>query len=481
VLLKRFYHEGLAQASYLVGCQKTGEALVVDPLRDPLQYLSAARENGLRITRVTETHIHADYLSGTRELAHASGATMLLSAEGGSEWQYGFAAESGAHLLRDGDTFQIGNIRFDVAHTPGHTPEHLTFVVTDLPSADQPVGAFTGDFIFVGDVGRPDLLERAAKLEGTMRAGAAALFDSLQRFMARYPDHLQLWPGHGAGSACGKALGAMPFTTLGYERLANWGLRVGDRERFVEDVLAGQPDPPRYFATMKHLNKAGPRVLGAPPAPRRCDPNELWSLLQEGRRVVDIRPAAAFADGHVAGAISIPFNKSFLTWAGWFLPYDADFALVTGDDEGRDVAAAAQELALIGLDRCRGWFGPEAMGDASRGLELRTVPQWSVGELATRLATDAPQLVDVRAIDEWSAGHIGDAIHIPLGRLVERLAELTPDRPVALQCQTGGRSQIAASLLQARGYDVANVAGGIVAWNMEGRPVVGAQDAAARG
>lgn len=266
MLLRLFYDATLAQASYLLGCGRTGEALVVDPNRDVAQYLRAAAAEDLRITQVTETHIHADFVSGSRELAQRSGATLLLSAEGGQDWQYGFAREVGARLLRDGDAFDVGNVRVDVLHTPGHTPEHLSYVVTDAPASAAPVGMFSGDFLFVGDVGRPDLLERAAGIGGTMEAAARQLFRSLRR-LAAFPDHLQIWPAHGAGSACGKSLGGVPQSTLGYERLANWAFGVSDEHEFAAQVLEGQPEPPRYFAEMKRVNREGPRVLRGLPQP----------------------------------------------------------------------------------------------------------------------------------------------------------------------------------------------------------------------
>ncbi|HEY9516883.1 MAG TPA: MBL fold metallo-hydrolase, partial [Gemmatimonadaceae bacterium] len=243
MFLRRFYDESLAQASYMIGCTAEGAALVVDPNRDVEQYLVAAAAEGVRLTHVTETHIHADFVSGSLQLARESGARLLLSNEGDEAWKYAFAAREGAELLRDGASFEIGAVRVDVVHTPGHTPEHITFLVTDTAVGDQPMGALTGDFIFVGDVGRPDLLERAANIAGTMEAGARELFRSLRRFAA-FPDYLQLWPGHGAGSACGRALGAMPQTTLGYEKLFNWAFAVEDEDEFVRLVLAGQPHPP---------------------------------------------------------------------------------------------------------------------------------------------------------------------------------------------------------------------------------------------
>src|SRR5262245_45253711 len=233
MILTRFYEDKLAQASFLLGC--SSEAVVIDPNRDIKRYLDAARAEGLRITAVTETHIHADFVSGSRELARCTGAALCVSAEGGPDWQYAFGREPGTRLLHHGDTLRVGKIRLDILHTPGHTPEHLTFLLTDQATSSEPLGAFTGDFIFAGDVGRPDLLERAAGLAGTMESNGRQLFASLKIFSTQ-PDRLLLWPGHGAGSACGKKLGGMPVTTLGYEKLANWAFQVKDEKEFVQAV-----------------------------------------------------------------------------------------------------------------------------------------------------------------------------------------------------------------------------------------------------
>ena len=223
MFLKRFYDDGLAQASYFIGCAATGEAIVIDANRDIEPYLATAAAERLRITYVSETHIHADFVSGSRELARATGGKLYLSGEGGTDWQYGFAEQDGATLVRGGDVLKVGNIRLEVMHTPGHTPEHISFLVTDTAGATEPIGIASGDFVFVGDVGRPDLLEKAAKVTNSMEDGARTLFKSLERFRA-LPDFVQVWPGHGAGSACGKALGAVPTSTVGYERRFNWGV-----------------------------------------------------------------------------------------------------------------------------------------------------------------------------------------------------------------------------------------------------------------
>ncbi|MCC6929608.1 MAG: MBL fold metallo-hydrolase [Gemmatimonadaceae bacterium] len=473
MLLKRFYHEGLAQASYLVGCQKTGEALVIDANRDADQYIAAATAEGVRITHVTETHIHADYLSGSRELAARTGATLLLSAEGGRDWQYAFATRDGAQLLRDGDAFSVGNLRLDVMHTPGHTPEHLIFILTDTPAAAQPVGAFTGDFIFAGDVGRPDLLERAAKVEGTMRAGAAQLFQSLQRFVTRYPDYLQLWPGHGSGSACGKALGAVPQTTLGYEKLANWALQIDDEPTFIEAVLEGQPDPPRYFATMKHLNREGPAILGHRPAPAHASAAHLDDALAGSALVVDIRRADVAANRFIPGTLNIPLNKSFTGWAGWLVGHDRDVFLLDDASDDRAARDAAAELAMIGLDRVAGWFGSEAFTAwSASGRRFDSVEQVDPSTLAEWAGEATVTVVDVRATSEWEDGHLPGALHAPLGRLSDALPRLAGADRLVMQCQGGGRSAIAASLARLHGVSaVANLRGGFAAWRSAGLPV----------
>src|SRR5512142_552768 len=266
MLLLRFYDEGLAQASYLIGCQTTGDALIVDPNRDIEQYIAAAEAEGLRIAHVTETHIHADFVSGAPALAQRTGATLSLPDEGGAACRSGFAAESGAVLLQHQSHIDIGDLTITALHTPGHTPEHLSFLVVDRSAAPVPLGMLSGDFVFVGDVGRPDLLEKAANVQGTMIASARQLFQSLAR-LRDLPDHLQIWPGHGAGSACGKSLGAMPSSTLGYERRTNWAFGIHDEAAFVASVLEGQPSPPTYFGTMKRINRDGAPLLGVRAAP----------------------------------------------------------------------------------------------------------------------------------------------------------------------------------------------------------------------
>ncbi len=466
MILRRFFDEKLAQASYIVACDHSRLALVVDPNRNVAQYIEAAAQDNFRIVAVTETHIHADFVSGARELALRTAGQLYLSDAGTADWKYAFAAEAGAEMLTDGSSFMIGDVRIDAVHTPGHTPEHMTFLVTDAASATEPMGALTGDFIFVGDVGRPDLLERAAGFSSTMEAGARQLFDSLRSFRT-YHDYLQIWPGHGAGSACGKALGAMPQSTLGYEKLFNWALAEADEGRFVQQILSGQPEPPAYFARMKTINRDNPPT--DPPAlPDEVEPAEIVAALEGGARVVDTRPAGEYAARHIEGTINIPRNKSFLNWAGSLLDYDSDawFIAASGENARREIAA---DLSLIGFDRIRGVAPPDQIDDVAKlGARLRGTRQTTVGEVSGR--HDAT-ILDVRGRGEFEEGHIPGALNIPLGELESRIDEV-PAGNVAIHCQGGGRSAIAASILQSRGRDdIANMAGGFSEWEKSGNPV----------
>lgn len=459
MLVRRFYDDRLAQASYLIGCQRTGEAIVIDPARDIMPYLEAAKAEGMRITRVTETHIHADFVSGARELAAATGATPMLSAEGGPDWQYAWASEARATLLRDGDTITLGGVRLEVWHTPGHTPEHLSFVVVDTARSEDPVAMLTGDFIFVGDVGRPDLLEKAAHVAGTMEAGARQLFHSIQR-TASLPDHLQIWPGHGAGSACGKALGAMPTSTLGYERRTNWAFGIANEAAFVAAVLEGQPTPPAYFGMMKRINKLGADVLGTRGPTALLSPNAFTDAIAVGA-VLDVRPAASWASDHLRGTLSVPLIKAFTTWAGWLLDYERPIVLVADTQTQADEARRA--LGSIGLDRVRGWLDATAAMTAfpDRVAAARR------GEIADAeaIAATGRQVIDLREPNEWAAGHLPMATHHPLGTLRATLEALPRETPLAIHCQAGTRSAIGTSVLEAMGFsDVIDLNAGYAGW-----------------
>ena len=458
MLLKYFYDESLAQASYLVGCAQTGEALVVDPARDVTPYLRTAEKEGLRVTHVTETHIHADFVSGGRELAAQTGATLYLSDMGDEAWKYAYAEEPNVITVRDGDNWMVGNIRIEVVHTPGHTPEHIAFVITDTVAADQPIGVFTGDFLFVGDVGRPDLLEEAAGLVGTKEVGAVQQFHSVNRFK-QLPDHLQVWPGHGAGSACGKALGAIPSTTLGYEKLFNPAFQFEKEEDFVSWLLDGQPEAPRYFAQMKRVNKEGPALLHELPEPQRLNQLALEAALQADAFVVDLRNEADYARAHVPGSISIPASAAnFTTYVGWFVDYTEPLYVIIPSLE--EWPTLLRDLRAIGIDNISGYFGPEVILGAAESL-----PKTSATDVAARMDNNIV-IIDVRGRSEYQTQHIVGAHHIPLGALPQRLDEIPHNNPVFVHCASGYRSQIAASLLQAHGYDnVINLADSTEVWS----------------
>lgn len=473
MLLRRFYDPKLAQSSYMIACGRSGEAIVIDPNRDADQYVRAAESEDVRITSVTETHIHADFVSGSRELAARTGARLYLSGEGGGDWSYDFANEDGAIVLRDGDVIDVGNVRLSAMHTPGHTPEHLTFLVTDRASADEPMGAVTGDFLFVGEVGRPDLLERAANVEGSMRVSARDLFASLKR-IAAFPDWLQIWPGHGSGSACGKGISAVPHSSLGYERRFNWAFSVTNEDDFIRQVLEGQPEPPPYFAEMKRVNKRGPRVLGTLARPTRLDAADVGAVLSSGGTLVDTRSATSFAARHLPGTLNVPLNKSFTTWAGSILPYDRKLYLLIDDNVAERADEAVRDLAMIGLDRIAGYFGVDALAAWEQaGHSLGTIDQISATELAPLVSQREVQVIDVRGANEWEVGHLPSVRNIPLATLRARLREINGDRPVVVHCQSGSRSAIAASILRAAGVKrVANLVGGFAKWREAGLPVV---------
>jgi len=468
MLLRRLYEDMLSQVSYIIGCDETRHAIVVDPNRDVDKYLAVAKADKLKITHVTETHIHADYVSGARALAEATGAQLMLSGEGGPDWLYTFAAESKARVLHDGDSLKVGTVKVDVMHTPGHTPEHLAFLITDTVTAQTPMGMLSGDFIFVGDVGRPDLLERAAGMGNTMDALARQLYQSLQKAKT-LPAYLQIWPGHGAGSACGKALGDIPSSTLGYERLVNWAFRAPYEDAFVAEVLTGQPEPPKYFARMKTVNRDGPKPRVEATRIARMSPTEMTTEIDDGALVIDVRATAEFAAGHMAGTINIPTGTSFPNWLGSLVDPDQRIVFLVGRDDTR-FARALRGAALVGMDKVIGWGGPEIIQHwIAAGRRLITTQQ-----LEPKAAQASGRLiVDVRGQSERDEAGIPGARHAFLGELLAKLADVSKDHPLVMQCGSGSRSAIAASLLQANGFtDVANLKGGIDAWREAGLPVV---------
>ena len=455
MLLKYFYDDRLAQASYLLACPASGTAIVIDPARDIRPYLETASQHGLHIDYVTETHIHADFISGTRELAHQTGATMLLSDEGGEGWQYQFPDDN-IRLLKDGDIIMLGGVKIEVLHTAGHTPEHISFMVTDS-NADQPMMIFTGDFLFAGDVGRPDLLDEVAGYTDSRVVGAKQQFSNVQRFK-QLPDYLQILPGHGAGSACGKALGAVPSTTLGYEKLFNPAFQIDNEDDFVEWLLEGQPEAPHYFAQMKVVNKDAPALL------ETLAPVQALEILPEpiDNFVIDTRTAHAYRDGHLKNTVNIPISSNnFSTYAGWYVDFDEPVYLIT---EQESLETALDALRAIGVDKIAGYMDPSDVPNLSE----------TVAEMTPQTIHDENiQILDVRGIGEYQSEHIPDVIHIHMGKVIENLEDIPRDEPIAMQCGGGLRSQIALSILERQGFtNLINMAGGISAWKDAGLPII---------
>ncbi|MCB0017777.1 MAG: MBL fold metallo-hydrolase [Anaerolineales bacterium] len=466
MLLKYFYDQALAHASYMVGCQRTNEAIIVDPGRDIEQYLEAAAAEDMTIVGMAETHIHADYVSGVRELADRTGATCYVSDEGPDDWKYFYAKDYNAKFVKDGDKFMVGNVQMEVMHTPGHTPESISFILTDMGGgADRPMGIFSGDFVFVGSIGRPDLLEKAAGVKGNAVQGANAMFNSLQRFK-QLPDYLQVWPAHGAGSACGKGLGAIPSSTVGYEKLFNPALAYDDREEFIDYLLADQPEAPKYFAVMKRVNKEGPAILGGPALPGRMPASALTGLLEDGAMVIDTAAASDYAHAHVPGTINVMMNY-LASYAGWFVNYDKPIYIVTSE---ANMAEAVRILHKIGIDKIAGYFDTAEL--ASAGLKTQSYEELNPSEIADDIIAGNVTLIDVRAETEWNEGRLPNAEHYFLGTLPEKAAELVNGKTIVVQCRTGARSAVGASILQAAGAKkVANLMGGITAWSGAGLPI----------
>jgi hydroxyacylglutathione hydrolase len=465
MFFQHVYDKSLAQASYFIGCQKAGVAAVIDAKRDVDTYIEIAKQNNMTITHILETHIHADFLSGSRELAALTGADMYLSDEGGEGWLYEFPHKG----VKNGDIITLGNLKIEVIHTPGHTPESISFLLTDTPASNEPVMFFTGDFVFVGDIGRPDLLEKAAGMKGTQEKGAHQMFDSLKKFYS-LPDYIQVWPGHGAGSACGKALGAVPSSTVGYEKIRNWAFRFKeDENEFTNFLLSDQPEPPKYFAMMKKLNKENRPLLTEVPKLKKLSVEELNEQLAKGTKLIDTRNKTEFAKGFIPGSLNIQGNNSFATWAGWFLNYEESFILVAEEDQLDDLT---RKLMRIGLDNVIGYI--ESPSDWEKaGGKAEKVNTISLDEFKPLYEKNGIQVVDLRGAVEYKSGHIEGAENIFIGTLPQQLDKIDKNKKVVIHCQGGDRAAIGYSLLAKNGFkNIINYSEGMNEWIKKGNPVV---------
>lgn len=441
MFFKQFFDKKLAQTSYMVGCQKTNEAIIIDPKRVLDEYEAVAKAEGFNIAFATETHIHADFASGLRDVERRFGATLFVSDEGGDDWKYQDMPESTV-FLEDGDVIKIGHVELKVVHTPGHTPESISFVLTDRGGGStEPMGIFTGDFVFVGDIGRPDLLEEAAKMEGTTEIGANQMFDSIKK-LDDYPDFMQIWPGHGAGSACGKSLGAVPLSTLGYERQNNWVFKFEEKDAFIKELTSDQPETPSYFAQMKKVNKIGIPEFKVKDI-EVGTPDELVG------QVLDLRSKEEFKEGFMKGSINVPFNDRFVQFVGWYVDYERPMTVIANPADSKEIQ---EDLASIGFDNIA------LIVPQSKAAKYFDDRYESISSEDFAADYDGKNVLDVRNLGEYNDGNLSVSQHLHFGQLDSKPVPFDKDQEIYVHCQSGVRSAIAMSVLKAEGYNnVVNV------------------------
>ncbi len=454
---RQYYLGCLAHASYLIGDGR--EAAVVDPRRDVDIYLEEARQQGLTIRHVIETHLHADFVSGHRELAERTGARVYFGANSGVKFE---------HVpVREGAEVKMGDVLLRFLETPGHTPESVSILVFDLAKSDAPEAVLTGDTLFIGDVGRPDLL--GARMSAAELAGL--LYDSLHSKLLGLPDHVKVFPAHGAGSLCGRNISSEKSSTIGRERRFNYALKPMGREEFVKMMTADLPEAPQYFGRDVEINRSGPAVLAHLPDPIPLAPAEVTRELNQGGIVLDTRPPAQYGAGHIPGALNIGLGGQFASWAGTLIRLDTPVTLVAENED--EVREARVRLARVGMENVSGYLSGGILAWCEAGMALSKTEQIEVDELNARLNEPGPpHVLDVRRPAEWHAGHIAGARHIPLHVLRQQITALNPEEPVSVICQSGYRSSIAAGILEQNGFkSISNVIGGMSAWAAASHPV----------
>ncbi|MGD9937272.1 MAG: rhodanese-like domain-containing protein [Methanoregulaceae archaeon] len=448
MFIQQFFIPGIAHSSYLVGAES--RCIIIDPTRDVERYLDAAAELNLAITHVLETHLHADFVSGHMELAETTGAAIYAPASGDCAFDH--------IAVADGSSFKVEELCFSVLDTPGHTPDGVTYVVADTARGPEPAAAFTGDALFVGDVGRPDLFP------GRSRELAGMLFDNLHKKVLALPDGCLLFPAHGAGSLCGRAMGAMRYSTIGYERQYNAALKVSDREEFITSLTQNMPPAPDHFSRCSDINRQGPALVRTLPEVRPLRPAEFQARAETpGSVILSVRDVATFGGAHIPGSIHIDIASNFSTFAGWVLPPDDDILLVA--DSPAEVKEAVLKLRRVGLDRTIGYLVGGTHAWSIAGYPIDHVRQLSPSETHDMVTSGKAVLVDVRFPDEFEDHHLEGAVNIPAMDLRTRHPELPSDRPLIVMCRTGQRSSLASSLLKRAGFaEVYNAAGGVTGY-----------------
>ncbi|HEV2669178.1 MAG TPA: MBL fold metallo-hydrolase [Blastocatellia bacterium] len=457
---KQFYLGCLAHASYLIG--SGGEAAVVDPQRDIEQYINEAEAEGMKIKYVIETHLHADFVSGHRELAERTGAKIVFGRKAGAAFDYAPA--------KDGDEFRIGKVILRVLETPGHTPESISILVADTEVSNQPQKVLTGDTLFIDDVGRPDLVNSKGFTAEQM---AGMLYDSLHGKLLKLSDAVEVWPAHGKGSLCGRNMSNETSSTIGRQRRFNYALRPMPKEEFVKMMTADLPEAPAYFSKDAEINRGGARSIAELPRPAALAPVEVNKLAIDGATILDVRTNTEFGAGHVPGALNIGLGGPFDSWAGQLVKFDAPIVIVAEDESKIDGAVIG--LARVGIENVKGYLAGGMDAWRRAGLNVNRIAQISVDDLSELLNSQKDlQVIDVRQPGEYGAGHVPSAVNAPLARVDERAPEFDPNRWTAVICAGGFRSSAATSVLERLGFKyLLNVLGGTGAWIRAGYPVEG--------
>jgi glyoxylase-like metal-dependent hydrolase (beta-lactamase superfamily II)/rhodanese-related sulfurtransferase len=453
MFIQQFFLPGLAHSSYLMG--GASSCAIVDPRRDVEIYLEAAASMGLKITHILQTHLHADFVSGHLDLAEATGAVIVAPKAGNCEFKHNPVAE--------GDSLLIEDLEIRVLETPGHTPEHVSYVIIDHIRGPEPAVIFCGDTLFVGDVGRPDLFP------GMALELAGKLYCSLNEKLMTLPPFCEVYPAHGAGSLCGRSMGAKRTSTVGYEKLYNGALAITDRQQFIASLTTDMPPAPDHFYRCSEINRRGPALVGTLPTPEPLPPARFReAMTQKGALVLDVRGYSAFGGQHVPGAYHIDLGGNFATFSGWVLPPEQIILLVT--DKAEDSGAVAMQLRRVGLDQVVGYLEGGMFEWAKAGFATDHIAQLSAPELNRRIANGGDlTLVDVRSPGEYAQSHVQGAVNIPAPMLRTRHTELDPNRDIVLVCSTGHRSSLAASILKRNGFSrIWNVAGGMTGYSAAG-------------
>jgi glyoxylase-like metal-dependent hydrolase (beta-lactamase superfamily II)/rhodanese-related sulfurtransferase len=452
MIIHQFFIPGIAHSSYIVAGNRT--CAVIDPERDAGRYIAAAREMGLRITHILETHLHADFISGHLDLADATGAGIYASRSANCAFPH--------TPLSEGEEVILEDIRFSVIETAGHTPEHICFIATDTSRGPTPVALFSGDTLFVGDVGRPDLFPgRAEEL-------ASSLYTNLQTKIMTLPDECEVYPAHGMGSLCGRAMAAKRTTTIGYEKKYNYALRITSRDGFIRALTSDMPAAPDHFTRCSETNRAGPALMRDLVRPVPIEPKSLAGRIQaDGAILLDVRSYLAFSGMHIPGAWHIDLTGNFATQAGWILPPGKDIILVV--DDRSQAEEAALQLHRVGFDRVTGYIEGGMLVWGTAALPISRVPVISPEEAHALVRSNAAVLLDVRSQEEWQAAHVEEGIHIPWHDLRTRYTELDPAQQYVVMCRGGQRASIAVSILKRHGFaHIYNLGGGYTAYQRAG-------------